>query len=325
VAGTGTRLRPHTLTVPKVLLPVAGKPMLQYIIDELIPYQIDEYIFIIGHLGEHIKEFITKTYPIKSRFIEQNQRLGLGHAVYLAKEYIEPGDDMLVILGDTIFELDLKAIIEGDRSLIGVKEVADPSRFGVVQLKEGTITRFIEKPATRLSNLAIVGIYYMRNAETLMNALAYLMEQEVKTEGEYQLTDALQHMLEEGTSFGVIPVHGWFDCGKPETLLATNRHLLKKHFSDTKSRKAGITPPCYIGKSVTLRRAIVGPHVSIGDGCTIQNSAISNTIVYNNARISNACIKDSIVGAHATINGGSLILNIGEYASVEDQGSQNAS
>ncbi len=317
VAGTGTRLRPHTLTKPKVLLPIAGKPMLQYIIDELIPCNIDEHIFIIGHLGTRIEEFITKTYPIKSHFMEQRERLGLGHAIYLSKEFINPGDDMLIILGDTLFELDLEAVIQSDRSLIGVKEVADPSRFGVSQLQNGTVSRFVEKPTSFVSNLAMVGIYYIRNAEALMNALAYNIEHEVKSKGEYQLTDALQRMVEEGHAFGVVPVEGWFDCGKPETLLATNRHFLKKHFNDKKGDEIGITPPCYIGKNVHLRNATIGPYVSIEDGCTIQNSTISNSIVYDHAFISDSDIRDSIIGSNAIVKGGSLILNIGDYASVE--------
>ncbi len=228
VAGTGTRLRPHTLTRPKVLLPIAGKPMLQHIVDELIPYDIDEYIYIIGHHGKQISEFVTRTYPVTSRFVEQKERLGLGHAISLAKDHIKPGDDLLIILGDTIFELDLSKVIQSNRSLIGIKEVKNPERFGIVQLENETVKRFIEKPTRFVGNLAIVGIYYINNAALLMDALGHIIERGVKTKGEYQLTDALQYMVKEGHDFGVIPIEGWFDCGKPETLLATNRHFSRE-------------------------------------------------------------------------------------------------
>lgn len=317
VAGTGTRLRPHTLTRPKVLLPIAGKPMLQYIIDELIPFNIGDYIYIVGHLGEHIEHFVTKTYGVPSHFVEQKSRLGLGHAIYLSREFIDPEDDLLIILGDTLFEMDLKAVLESDHSLIGVKAVEDPSRFGVVHLEEGTVRQFVEKPSDAVSNLAIVGIYYIRRAASLMKSLAYIMEHEVKMKGEYQLTDALQHMVEEGHTFKVLPVEGWFDCGKPETLLATNRHFLDKHHCGETAPEHDITPPCYIGESVTLHRATIGPHVSIEEGCTVENSTISNSIVYDHASISDAIIRDSIIGSNATVKGGSFIVNIGDYASIE--------
>jgi glucose-1-phosphate thymidylyltransferase len=317
VAGVGTRLRPHTLTQPKVLLPVAGKPMLQHIIDELIPFDIDEYLYIVGHLAGRIEEFITETYRVKSQFIRQNERLGLGHAIYLAREFVDPEDALLIILGDTLFELDLNALLGSDRSLIGVKEIDDPSRFGVVQLEAGTVKRFIEKPEKPVSNLAIVGIYYVQEARTLMNGLAYIIEHGLKTKGEYQLTDALQHMIDEGHSFGTIPVEGWFDCGKPETLLSTNRHFLEKHFSDAEPHKTGITPPCCIGESVTLRNATIGPFVSMGNDCSVQDSVISNSIILDNVSISDARIKNSIIGSNTSVKGGSFILNTGEYTSIE--------
>jgi glucose-1-phosphate thymidylyltransferase len=317
VAGAGTRLRPHTLTKPKVLLRIAGKPMLSYIIDELLPLHIEEQIFIIGHRGEEIQEYVTTTYPVKAHFVEQKELLGLGHAVSLAREFVDPGDDLLIILGDTIFELDLKKVIASERSLIGVQEVADPQRFGVVEMEGAAVKRFVEKPETFVSNLAIVGIYYIKKAHTLFDALTHHIAHGTTRRGEYQLTDALQLMVSQGHEFGVFPVAGWFDCGTPEALLSTNRHFLQKHSTRPELQGAQIFPPCYIGKNVALENATVGPHVSIDEGCTIRNSTIRNSIIYDHVSILESTINDSIIGSYAAVEGCSLILRVGDHAMIE--------
>jgi len=225
VAGAGSRLRPHTFTLPKVLLNVGGKPIVGHILDRIIENGFDEATIIVGYLGDMIKDYVVKHYSIKIDFVEQEERLGLGHAIYLTRHTVSD-DPILIILGDTIFDVDLRAIMHSENSILGVKEVDDPRRFGVAELENGVIRRLVEKPEDPRSNLALVGIYYIKHPNVLMECLRDEIKGNIRTRGEFQLTDALQMMIERGERMTTFGIEGWFDCGKPETLLETNRHLL---------------------------------------------------------------------------------------------------
>src|SRR5438093_1082376 len=228
-AGVGTRLRPHTHTQPKVLLHVAGKPMLGHILDELPALGVQKIVLIVGYMGERVVEYVRAAYPaLEVETVEQPERLGLGHAVSLAAPHVDD-QPLLIILGDTLFEADLPAVIRGGTSSIGVQSVDDPRRFGIVELdRDGRIRRMVEKPEHPASNLAITGVYYFRRGGPLFAALRELQEKNVRTRGEFQLTDAMQLLVSRGETITTFPIQGWYDCGKTETLLETNRVLLDK-------------------------------------------------------------------------------------------------
>jgi len=301
VAGIGKRLRPHTLTTPKVLLKVAGRPIISYLMEEIVKIPSPELIFIIGHLGKEVEQYIKENYRVKTSFIYQEEQLGLGHAVYMAKKFVKEEDEILILLGDTVFEFDLLKIVNGKQSLVGVKQVENPSRFGVVQLKENKVFNFVEKPEKLVSDLAIVGIYYIKNAGELFQSLGELLEQGRKTKGEFQLTDGLQSLVNRGHEIGVFPVEGWYDCGKPETLLATNKHLLEKHSVKVKIQGSVVTQPVFIEKSADIKKSIIGPFVSIGNDCKVNDSVVRNSIVYDNAEVKNSVVENMVVGKSEVI------------------------
>ncbi|MGB9693104.1 MAG: sugar nucleotidyltransferase, partial [Candidatus Sumerlaeaceae bacterium] len=280
VAGIGTRLRPHTHTAPKVLLPVAGKPILGHILDELTRLGIEETTFIIGYKGDMIREYVQRTVKFRANFVEQTEMLGLGHAVSLAKPFHYDDERVLIVLGDTIFKADLKSVFERDESALGVKKVDDPRRFGVVELdKMGNVKRLVEKPEIPPSNLALVGIYYLKNPRQLFDCLDENIQAGRRTKGEFQLTDALQLILERGHQMRVFMVEGWYDCGKPETMLLTNRDLLDMKIQDLEEyarladRYPGsvINMPVAIDESARLENSIVGPYVSISAGTILRS------------------------------------------------------
>lgn len=325
VAGMGTRLRPHTHTAPKVLLPVAGKPILGHILDELTSLGIEEATFIIGYKGEMIQEYVQKTVSFRTNFVEQEQMLGLGHAVSLAKPFHYDDERVLIVLGDTIFKADLKAVFEHDETALGVKKVEDPRRFGVVELdKSGYVKRLIEKPEVPPSNLAIVGIYYLRNPRLLFDCLDENIKLDRRTKGEYQLTDALQLMLERGEHMRVFMVDGWYDCGKPETMLLTNRDLLDMKIQDPQeyARLAErypnslITMPVAIDDSVTLENCIVGPYVSISAGTLLRSCIVRNSIIGENAEVAEIILEGSIISDNAKVIGTVTHLNVGDSSEI---------
>lgn len=316
VAGVGSRLRPHTYTVPKVLLNVAGKPIIGHIMDKVIAAGFDSATIVVGYLGELIKDYITANYKITVDFVEQEERLGLGHAIYLSRHTISK-DPILIILGDTVFDVDLDAMIKSEYSTLGVKEVADPRRFGVAEVKNGFITRLIEKPEQPTSNLAIVGLYYIKRPDVLLDCLKEMIKRDVRTKNEYQLTDGLQIMIERGEKLTTFPIDGWYDCGKPETLLDTNRHLL--HQTQTHGVHEGIVirPPVFISPKATVKSSIIGPYTTIADGAVVEESIVRNSIVSENAKVENALLDDSIIGSNAVIKGGFKRINIGDSSELE--------
>lgn len=316
VAGIGKRLRPHTLNKPKVLLKVAGKPIIGHILEGISDIAVEEIIFIVGYRGEQIESYVKENFSLKSRFINQEKQMGLGHAIYLTREYVESSDDLLILLGDTIFDTDMRRIIKSEESLIGVREVKNPSRFGVVKLDNNRITGFVEKPDRFVSNLAIVGIYFFKEPLMLFEALEEIIEEDIKTKGEYQLTDALQKIVDRKLRIGVYPVEGWFDCGKPETLLSTNRYLLEKYSERIEREDSKIFNPVYIGKDTLLEGSVVGPYAAIGDGCEIIDSKIENSIIDSNSTVKKCLLKNSIVGKNTFIKGKFDCLNVGDFSTV---------
>jgi glucose-1-phosphate thymidylyltransferase len=310
VAGVGTRLRPHTHTLPKVLLNVAGKPILGHILDKLIEEGITAATIIVGYMGDLVEEYVRKNYSLDVEFVQQPVREGLGHSIYLAKESL--GDQpVLIILGDTIFDVDLRPVLQGEYSSLGIKYVEDPRRFGVVEMEGDFAGRLIEKPENPTSNLAIVGLYFIKHPKLLADCLTELVESDRRTRGEYQLTDALQMMIERGEKFTVFQVEGWFDCGKPETMLETNRHMLDRRQLTREISGVLINPPVYIAPSAQVSNSIIGPYATIADGASVRDSVISDSIVGEQATVEQATLRESIVGNEALVRGGVQRINIG--------------
>jgi len=265
------------------------------------------------------KTYLEKSYDLPFGWVEQRERKGLGHAVGMGIEKSEQ-EPLLIILGDTIFETDLSMIAGAGRSTIGVKEVADPSRFGVVELEDDRVVKLVEKPADPRSNLAIVGLYYIEDAGHLDEAIKRLIAENIQTKGEYQLTDALQLMIEDGKKLGTFQVDGWFDCGKPETLLSTNAYLLEKSGADFRRENCLITGSVYLSPEAEVRQSLVGPDVSVSQGASIRRSIIRNSIICEDARVTDAVLEDSIVGPGAAVVGEVSSLNLGRGDSVKTGG-----
>lgn len=326
VAGIGTRLRPHTHTAPKVLLPVAGKPMLAHILDELVSIGLTEVTFIIGYKGEMIRDYVTSTYSFKANFVEQSEMKGLGHAISLAKQHHYSDEEpVLIVLGDTIFHADLKSVFERPESAIGVKKVNDARRFGIVELdKRGEVKRLIEKPENPPTNLAIVGIYHIVHPRMLFDALDEIISEGKTTKGEFQLTDALQKMLDRGEKMRVFMVDGWYDCGKPETMLLTNRDLLDKEVQgaaeheQVSDRYPGsvIIMPVAIAESVVVENSIIGPYVSVSANTVLRDCITRNSIIGENAEVSSIILEDSIISDNAKVAGNLFRLNVGDSSEI---------
>ncbi len=320
VAGIGTRLRPHTHTIPKVLIKVAGKTIIEHILDELLclNHKFSEIIFIVGHLGDQIEEYITPKYKkrIKLRYVSQAQRKGVGHAIYLTKDFIQ-NEPVFIILGDTIFKADFNHIINLKNNFIGVKEVDNPRRFGIVFTdKNKNITKFVEKPENPESNLAIVGIYLIQNSQTLFSRLEYIIKNNITTKGEFQITDALQLMLKGNEKFKTFKIDKWLDCGKMETLLSTNKELLVHHNTRKKIKNVIIHFPVFISKSAVVKNSVIGPYVSIGDNVIVENSVVQNSIINDNAEINNLLLDSSVIGRDAFVKGVYRHMNIGDSSRI---------
>jgi glucose-1-phosphate thymidylyltransferase len=316
VAGVGSRLRPHTFTVPKVLLNVAGKPIIGHIMDKIIAEGFDAATIIIGYLGDTIKDYINANYSIQVDYVEQEERLGLGHAIYLSRHTISK-DPILIILGDTIFDVKLGEMIDSPHSRIGVKEVADPRRFGVAEVRDGFIHTLIEKPEEPTSNLALVGLYYIQHPDVLLGCLNEMIKNNIRTKNEYQLTDGLQMMIRRGEKLQPYVIDGWYDCGKPETLLETNRHLLEADGTNRVPEGVVTIPPVYISAKATVTHSVIGPYTTIADGAVVDYSIIRNSIINEGATVISARLNDSIIGTHASVKGGFKRVNIGDSSELE--------
>lgn len=317
MAGLGTRLRPHTYTKPKPLLHVAGKTVLDHVIERLSALDIEEVVFIVGYLGQQIKEHVAAHYQFSAKYVEQRELKGQAHALLLAKEYLS--GDVFIVFVDTIFEADLSVLKHTSADgVIFVKEVSDPSRFGVVTVEQGQITRFVEKPDTEISNLAIVGLYYIRNSPLLLECLEAVLAGGIKTKGEYYLADALQLMVDRGARLETGNVSVWADCGKPETLLATNRYLLEKGGGQQgETTNSVVIPPVHIASSASIQDSIVGPYVSVAEEVQVRRSILSDAIIDEGARIDNAIIEKSLIGNCSEISRRPSRVDLGDDSRVD--------
>ncbi len=323
VAGIGSKLRPHTHTQPKTLVPVAGNPILAHIIDYFVNAGYDEFVFIIGYLGDKIEEFVKTKYPnMKASFVIQEPREGSGHAVWYAKDYVHDDDEILIVLGDTIIDFDIDLFRNAKHSLLGVKKVDDPRNFGVVELnEEGFVSKVYEKPIIPKSNLALVGIYFIKNAGKLFNAIDYFISNKIKTRNEYHLTDGIMRMIEEGEKTGIFQVGNWFDCGSKDSLLETNAILLDRmEEAEKKIQKFPntiIIPPVSIAYNCDIADSIIGPHVSIGENSIVKKSIIKDSIIGSFSQLESAVLHHSVVGSDAYLKGLSQSLNIGDSTEID--------
>lgn len=322
VAGAGTKLRPHTYTQPKALIPLAGKTILSIIIDQLRDAGINDFVFIIGYLGEKIQDYVKEKYPdINSYFVTQNERYGTGHAINLTKQIVGE-DEVLVVLGDTIAEYDVKDIIASPYSMLGVKKVDDPRNFGVAEIDEGNfISRVVEKPAIPKSNMALVGVYKIKETGFLFSCIQKLIDEDVRSYDEFNLTDALECMIQKGVKFQPFKVQNWFDCGKKETLIESNATLLKK-FGGNVTEKHNfentiIIPPVSIGEGCDIKNSVVGPNVAIGDFSTLNYSIVKDSIVGAYSNLVEIVLNTSLIGSDADVRGVSRSLNIGDNTAID--------
>jgi glucose-1-phosphate thymidylyltransferase len=321
VAGIGSRLRPHTHTQPKSLIPVAGKPILGHIVDILIQEGFDEIVFIIGYLGDKIESYITHQYPqLTSRFVIQTTGKGIGHALWLAKDQVDLEKELFIVLGDTIFDADLKKVFAGKNSSLGVMKVEDPRDFGVALLDEkGHISLLVEKPRIPKSNLALIGAYYLKNAGRLMEALDYNIQNNIRTSNEFHLTDALMRLVEQGEIFDTFTVDAWFDCGKKDILLETNATLLKRmNAAADPDRYPGciLIPPIFIAETAVIKSSVIGPNVSIGEEAVIDHSIVRESIIGPHAHLEYAVLRKSLIGNDATLKGMVQSLNLGDSTEI---------
>ncbi|MCP4520503.1 MAG: NTP transferase domain-containing protein [Cytophagales bacterium] len=328
MAGRGTRLRPHTLTTPKPLIPIAGKAIVHRLVEDLARLcsePIEEIGFIIGDFGDEVKEELKEIaieVGASCKIYTQDKALGTAHAILCAEESLD--GNVIVAFADTLFNANFKLDTDQD-SIIWVQQVEDPSAFGVVKLgNDNAITDFVEKPKDFVSDLAIIGIYYFKDGENLKNELQYLVDNDITSGGEYQLTAALENMKNKGLRFVTGQVTEWLDCGNKDATVHTNQRYLE-YIKDTKliddsveNNNSVIIPPVYLGKNVKLNNSVVGPHVSIGDGSSVDNSIISNTIVQKDTIINNAVLENSMLGNKVCFEGRSAqSASIGDFNTVK--------
>lgn len=320
VAGAGVDLRPHSYTQPKALIPLAGNTVLGIIVDQLKQVGLNEFIFVIGYLGEKIHHYISEKHPdIKAHFITQENRKGVGHAIYLTKEIV--GDDeILITLGDTICEYDIKSVINGERSMIGVRKTDNPRDFGVVEIEGDFIESVIEKPLIPKSNMAMVGVYKIKESALLFDCLEKNISNGVVTQKQITITDAIACMIEKGVKFEAFKVDNWFDAGNKESLLSSNAILIKKYGAKTDPEQfedSVIIDPVSIGPGCTIKNSIVGPNVTLGENTIIERSIVNNSIIGAFTNLSDIVLTDSLIGGDTLLKGKKRILNVGENTTID--------
>lgn len=326
MAGMGKRMRPHTLTVPKPLIPIAGKPIVQWLVEDIIKVcaeKVEEIAFVIGDFGPEVEKQligIAEKLGAKGTIHYQEEPLGTAHAILCAQSALK--DKVIVAFADTLFRAEFK-IDDKQEGVIWVNRIDDPRMFGVVKVNDkGVITDFVEKPVEFVSDLAIIGIYYFKDGEYLRKELQYLLDNNIKEKGEFQLTNALENMKKKGTQFVPGKVDEWLDCGNKDATVYTNKRVLEIHratnmiASSVKKENALIIEPCYIGENVELKNSIIGPHVSIGSGTKISGSVISSSIIQSNSKISNSVIDNSMIGNGAEYVHAPQQLSISDYSTL---------
>ena len=327
MAGMGKRMRPHTLTIPKPLIPVAGKPIVQRLVEDLANIAkepVDEVAFVVGHFGDEVEASlmaIAEGVGAKGSIHYQEEALGTAHAILCAQSALE--GRVIVAFADTLFRADMQLDPEMD-GVIWVNKVEDPRAFGVVKVNdEGVINDLVEKPEEFVSDLAIIGIYYFSDGERLKGELQYLIDNDIKDKGEYQLTNALENMKDKGARFSAGEVIEWMDCGNKDATVHTNQRVLANVSEDLVSNdvvneNSVIIPPCYIGKGVTLKNSIVGPYASVGDGTIIERSVVDNCIIQKESTVSDARISNSMLGNSVQYSGSPKDLSIGDFCTSGD-------
>ena len=327
MAGRGSRLRPHTLTIPKPLIPVAGKPIVQRLVEDIVKVcgkKVDEIAFVIGDFGKEVEESLIKVAKglgAKGSIYYQNELLGTAHAILCAKDSLK--GNCVVAFADTLFKADFTLDSSKD-GIIWVSQIDDPSAFGVVKLNdENIITDFVEKPDTFVSDLAIIGVYYFNDGEYLKSELQYLLDNNIKDKGEFQLTNALENMKNKGTKFSSGKVDEWLDCGDKDATVFTNQSVLehtRNNISDSASiENSEIIAPCFIGENAKIKNSKIGPHVSIGSNTQVENSSISKTIIQDSSVITNAKLNNSMLGNLVNFNGKNTEqeVSIGDFSEVK--------
>lgn len=319
VAGPGTKLRPHTYSQPKALIPIAGKTVLGIIVEQLYDAGITEFVFVVGHLGDKIEDYINQEYAhITAHFVYQNLREGTAHAINITKNFVA-NDEVFIVLGDTICEFDIKEIMALPYSTLGIKKVDDPTKFGIAELNETdneTIVKLIEKPEIPTSNNALVGLYKIKETAELFNCLQLLTAQGAGANGNFTITEALQCMINQGITIKTFKVYNWYDCGNKDSLLESNAVLLKKFnlgFTQPITyENTIIIPPVTIGNNCQISNAIIGPNVAVGRNTIINKSIVSNAIIGSYTKLNNVVIENSFVGNDVLVNGLKRNLNIGD-------------
>lgn len=328
MAGIGSRLRPHTLTVPKPLTVIAGKPIVQRLVEDIagvVKQDIEEIAFIIGpaakgfppHTRDTLLE-IAKKLGARGSVYVQEEALGTAHAIYCAKESLS--GSCVVAFADTLFKADFTLDANADGA-IWVKQVADPSAFGVVKMKDGHITDFVEKPKEFVSDLAIIGIYYFKDGDALRNEIKHLIANDIRPSGEFQLTEVLESLKQQGARFVPGKVDIWMDCGKKDATVDTNKTILELEMEKGNNliadnvvlENAEIIQPCYVGEHVVLKNATIGPFVSIGPHSTVENASVKNSLIQKHVTITNATLENAMIGNHAKYNGNFTSISIGDY------------
>lgn len=327
MAGRGSRLRPHTLTVPKPLVPVGGKPIVHRLVQDIAKTsteKIEEIAFVIGDFGKEVETELIKVAEqlgAKGSIYCQDKALGTAHAVLCAADSLS--GPVVVAFADTLFKADFTLDADAD-GILWVSQIDDPSAFGVVKLNdEGIITDFVEKPETFVSDLAMIGIYYFKDGGKLKYELQYLIDNGIIKGGEYQLPDALKNLTKKGAKFKPGKVTEWLDCGNKKVTVHTNQRVLEFDkdkdliSADLVMKNSVVVPPCFIGEHVVIENAVVGPHVSLGRGTTVKNSVVTNSIVQKNAMITNSILQDSMIGNNAKILSHGKVISIGDYTTIE--------
>ena len=304
------------------MIPLAGKTVLSIIVDQLKDAGINEFIFIVGYLGEKIQDYVKALYPtITAHFVYQNDRQGIGHAVRLTRGIVS-GDEIFIVLGDTICDYDVKQVIDHPTSMIGVKKVDDPRNFGVAELDgDNEINHVVEKPQIPKSNMALVGIYKILESDLLFQCLETNIKGGIKTHGEYSITDALDCMIKKGAQFKAFKVDSWFDCGRRDTLLESNATLLKKFNTRTEQcpeyENTVLIQPVSIGKGCSVKNSIIGPNVTIGDHTQVDSSIIKSSIIGAYSNLFDIVLDFSLIGSDTTIRGETRTLNIGDNTDID--------
>ena len=327
MAGRGSRLRPHTLTIPKPLIPIAGKPIVQRLVEDISNVcneKVDEIAFVIGDFGKEVETnliSIAESLGAKGSIYFQEEALGTAHAILCAKESLK--GNIVVAFADTLFKADFKLDNSSD-GIIWVKQIENPSAFGVVKLNSADeIIDFVEKPDTYVSNLAIIGIYYFKSGEQLCNELEYLIDNDIREKGEYQLTNALENMKNKGIVFRPGEVKEWLDCGNKNVTVATNKKVLELNNEFLENNTSAsltnsiVIPPCYIGDNVELTSSVIGPFVSIGDNTKITNCVINNSLIQENSTIKSAVLSNSMIGNNTSYIGKEIDLSIGDFTEIK--------